>query len=440
MKARRSRKQPRKASAKSPESATASSPGTTDAIQLELKALKAFQRELDHANRAFAKFSYDAILRDSSGNITAIEIKNTNSARHNQDVAEQLKHYEMHFRNFLVHAHSLVETQHYLPRGAIRLFISSAVNEEIRKTDFESLRHFLTKFSDRLPSADELVDGAQTLRKVMIAIKNHTDAIDIVGTGGDGHNTYNISTATAFTVAAQGVKVAKHGNRSASSMSGAADVLETLGVNLGIDKKQASRALAELQISFLFAQTYHQVLKNAAPLRKAIGKRTIFNLLGPLANPAKPKRTLLGVYKRELMRPMAEAMAKLGSERVWVVHGRDGLDEATITDETYVVKYEKGKFSEEIISPQKAGIKRASLDELRGGDAKENAAAMQRLFRGEKGAFRDAVLLNAGMALTVAGKANDIKTGIEMAKDSLGTRKAQRLLADFVKFSQSKSK
>jgi anthranilate phosphoribosyltransferase len=257
--------------------------------------------------------------------------------------------------------------------------------------------------------------------------------VDIVGTGGDGRNTLNISTAAALVVAGCGVPVAKHGNRAATSASGSSDVLAALGVNLEPPLGLVEQCLHEAGICFLFAPRHHPAMRHVAAIRRKLGVRTIFNLLGPLTNPANVKRHLIGVYEAVRLRPMAETLQKLGSETVWLTHGRDGMDELTTTDASSAVSLSNGVLKEFDIVPEQAGLARARAEQLRGGDAAFNAAALKRLLDGEQGPYRDIVLLNAAAALAVAGKAPDLAKGAVLAAQALDSGaardKLQKLIA-----------
>jgi anthranilate phosphoribosyltransferase len=285
----------------------------------------------------------------------------------------------------------------------------------------DQLRTYLEATADRRPTVPEIVGAARSMRAHMLLVEAPPDAIDLCGTGGDGHGTLNISTAVSFVVAAAGVPVAKHGNRAASSKSGAADILEALGVKIGLAPDAASRVLAKTGIVFLFAQTHHPAMKHVGPVRAQIKRRTIFNLLGPLASPAKVSRQLVGVFAQEWLTPYAEALKALGSVRAMVAHGKDGLDEVTSTDITLVASLADGNISCGEIAPEDGGIERASLADLKGGSAAENAARLRALLAGETGPYRDIVLLNAAAALMVAGRAQDILAGMEQASDALAS-------------------
>ena len=287
---------------------------------------------------------------------------------------------------------------------------------------------YLSATADRKPTVEELVGAVTSMRHHMRPVIAPAGAIDLCGTGGDGLGTLNISTAVSFVVAANGVPVAKHGNRSASSRSGAADVLESLGVNISLAPDKAMAVLQETGLVFLFAQTYHPAMKHVGAARKQIGRRTIFNLLGPLASPAKVTRQLVGVFSADWLVPYAQALKALGSTRAFIVHGRDGLDEASISTATQMAVLENGTVTSRELAPEDAGLKRQPLARIQGGDAAHNAAALNRLFDGETGAYRDIVLLNASAALMVAGRASDIKAGVTMAAQTLDSGAAKAKL------------
>ena len=274
---------------------------------------------------------------------------------------------------------------------------------------------FLTALTVRRPTVEEVAGGAEAMREAMRVVRAPANAIDLCGTGGDGKGTLNISTASAFVVAACGVPVAKHGNRSASSRTGTADVLEALGVKIGLEPEGAELCLKEAGLCFMFAPTHHTAMKFVGPVRKELAFRTVFNLLGPICNPAKVKRQLLGVYSQEWIEPVANVLAMLGAEKAWVVHGSDGLDELTTTGPTQAAILEGGVVTRRTITPEDAGIARATLDDLLGGDADHNAQAIRDLLGGMKGAFRDVVLLNAAAALVIADKAADLRAGAKLA-------------------------
>jgi len=303
----------------------------------------------------------------------------------------------------------------------------------------DDLADFLIAMSKRQTTVAEIVGGARAMRDAMRKIQAPANAIDLCGTGGDGHNTFNISTATGFVVAACGVPVAKHGNRSASSRSGTADVLEALGVKIDLEPRAAETCLAETNFCFLFAPHYHTAMKHVAPVRKQLGIRTIFNLLGPLSNPAQVKRQLIGVFSPDWIETLAHVLKELGSEKAWLVHGADGLDELTTTAATHTAMLTNGSVSRREVTPEEIKVARVALTALRGGEAKENAAALLRLLDGEKGAFRDIVLLNAAAALVVADKVNDLNTGALMAAEAIDSGAARRVLSRVAVLSQKEA-
>jgi anthranilate phosphoribosyltransferase len=296
----------------------------------------------------------------------------------------------------------------------------------------DALADFLLRQAERGPTVPEIVGAVRAMRGEMRTVAAPEDAIDLCGTGGDGHGTLNISTAVSFVVAGAGAIVAKHGNRSASSKSGAADILEALGVKIDLEPARAAQVLADTGIVFLFAQLHHPAMRHVGAVRRQIGRRTIFNLLGPLASPARVKRQLVGIFGKEWLEPYAQALQALGSTRALVVHGADGLDELTTTGVTYFASLEGGKITLGEITPEEAGLGRATLQDLKGGDALHNAAALRRLLDGEHGPYRDIVLLNAGAALLVAGRTPDMKAGATLAAQALDSGAAKRKLADLI--------
>ncbi|MDA1101670.1 MAG: anthranilate phosphoribosyltransferase [Proteobacteria bacterium] len=291
---------------------------------------------------------------------------------------------------------------------------------------------FLMALRVRGETVDEITGGVMTMREKMIPITAPPDAVDIVGTGGDGKGTVNISTATAIVVAGCGVPVAKHGNRAASSKTGTTDVQSALGINVEADFALLQTALDEAGICFMAAPRHHGAMRNVGPTRVEMGTRTIFNILGPLSNPAGVKRQLIGVFDRHWLRPMAETLRTLGSERIWVVHGADGTDEITTTGPTHVAALEGGEITEFRITPAQAGLPTATLADLKGGEAEENAAALRALLQGSPGAYRDVVLFNAAAALIIADRAADLPAGVVLAArsidDGLALDKLNRLV------------
>lgn len=289
---------------------------------------------------------------------------------------------------------------------------------------------FLMGLKVRGETAGELAGGARALRAKVLRVKAPEGAIDIVGTGGDHHGTYNVSTCSAFVVAGAGVPVAKHGNRAFTSKSGSADVLGALGIGLDLPIEKLEQALVEAKVCFLMAPRHHSAMRNVAGPRVELApNRTIFNLLGPMSNPALVKRQLVGVFDRRWLKPVAEALGQVGLERVLVVHGQDGMDELTTTTTSWAASLDKGKVTEIEIAPEEAGVARTTMDKLKGGDATYNAKAIEAVLAGEKNAFRDIVVLNSAAALMVAGKASDIKSGAAMAVASLDGGKAAAALA-----------
>lgn len=292
---------------------------------------------------------------------------------------------------------------------------------------------FLMALRVRGESVDEITGAVSVMRAKMTRINAPAGAIDVCGTGGDGAGTLNISTAVAFVCAASGVTVAKHGNKAASSKSGAADILAALGVNIDADMKVLEAALFEVGTSFLWAQKHHSAMRHVGPSRVELGTRTIFNLMGPMSNPAGVKRQLIGVFSRQWLNPMADALKSLGTEHAWLVHGSDGLDEITTTGPTHVVELKDGAIRSFEIAPEQFGLKRATLSDLKGGDPEQNAAALRDLFDGKTGPYRDIVLLNAAAALLVAGRVDDIPAGLKMAAEALDFAKARQKLDDLIR-------
>ncbi len=288
---------------------------------------------------------------------------------------------------------------------------------------------FLMGLKVRGETAEELAGGARALRAKVLRVRAPADAIDIVGTGGDHHGTYNVSSCSAFVVAGAGIPVAKHGNRAFTSKSGAADVLSALGISVDLPIETLEKALAEAKVCFLMAPRHHSAMRNVAGPRVELApSRTIFNLLGPMSNPALVRRQLVGVFDRRWLRPVAEGLRQLGLERALVVHGQDGMDELTTTTASWAASLENGKVSEIEITPEEVGVKRASLAELKGGDPAHNAEAIHRVLGGEKNAFRDIVVLNSAAALMVGGKARNLKDGAALAVASIDSGKAKAAL------------
>ncbi len=296
----------------------------------------------------------------------------------------------------------------------------------------DELESFLVKLSTRGEAVSEITGAARVMREMASAINAPANALDCCGTGGDASGTYNISTAVALVSAACGVPIAKHGNRAASSKSGAADVLEALGVNLNAPQNILEKALNKINFCFLMAPNHHQAMKHVMPTRKKIGTRTIFNILGPLANPAGTKFQLIGVYDKKWVRPMAEVLQNLGTTSAWVVHGRDGLDEITTTDKTDIAILGKDTIIETTISPNDFGLPMAQANQLKGDDAAQNAAALKRLLEGKKSAYRDIVIANTSAVLNIHGKADSLKQGVKMASDALYEGRAENTLNTYI--------
>jgi anthranilate phosphoribosyltransferase len=257
------------------------------------------------------------------------------------------------------------------------------------------------------------------MRSKMLRVEAPPEAIDVVGTGGDAVGTYNISTASAFVVAGAGVPVAKHGNRALSSKSGAADVLTALGVKIDLTPELVARCVREAGIGFMFAPAHHSAMKHVGPTRVELGTRTIFNLLGPLSNPAGVRRLLVGIFSPHWLKPVAEVLGDLGTEAAWVVHGDGGVDEISISGPTHIAELKGGRIDTFEVRPEDVGLRSAPLDTIKGGDAKVNAEALRAVLNGAAGPYRDTVLLNAGGALVVAGKAKDLADGVRLAAASI---------------------
>lgn len=281
-------------------------------------------------------------------------------------------------------------------------------------------------------TVDEITGAVRVMRARALPVSAPADAIDIVGTGGDGAGTLNISTATSLVVAACGVPVAKHGNRALSSRCGAADVLSALGVNLDAELSLVERAIREAGIGFMLAPRHHTAMRHVAGPRVELGTRTIFNLLGPLANPAGVRRQFTGVFAERWVEPVAQVLAKLGAERAWVVHGTDGLDELTTTAPSIVAELRDGMVRRFEVAPEDAGLPRARRGDLKGGDAKENADAIRRLLAGDPSPFRDAVLFNAAAALIVAERVVTLREGADLAAVAIDQGQARDVLARFI--------
>ncbi|MDD4715382.1 MAG: anthranilate phosphoribosyltransferase [Oscillospiraceae bacterium] len=299
---------------------------------------------------------------------------------------------------------------------------------------------FLTALRMKGESIDEITACAAAMREHCTKLPHDAEVLEIVGTGGDEAYTFNISTISAFVIAGAGVPVAKHGNRSVSSKCGAADLLEALGVNLMLGAERSARILNEEGICFLFAPVYHAAMKYAAPVRKEMGARTVFNILGPLSNPANASMQLLGVYDKALLEPLAQTLANLGVKRAMVACGEDGLDEITLSARTNVCELKEGTLSSYAIDPRDYGLSLCEKSDLVGGDAKENADIARSVLRGETGARRDVVLLNAGACLYLADRAENIAGGVALAARSLDSGAAYERMRAFVRATNEETK
>ena len=292
---------------------------------------------------------------------------------------------------------------------------------------------YLTALSLKGETIDEITASAAGMRAHCIKLLHNLDVLEIVGTGGDGSNSFNISTTSSLVIAAGGVPVAKHGNRAASSKSGAADVLEALGVKITLTPERSAEILKKINICFLFAQNYHIAMKYVAPIRKELGIRTVFNILGPLSNPAGANMELMGVYDQSLVEPLAQVMANLGVDRGMVVYGQDSLDEISMCAPTSVCEIRDGKFTSYEITPEQFGYERCEKGALTGGTPAENAEITKAILKGEeKGPKRQAVCLNAGAALYIAGKAASIEEGVKLAESLIDSGAALKKLEEFV--------
>lgn len=296
---------------------------------------------------------------------------------------------------------------------------------------------FLTALRIKGETIEEITAAARIMREKATKVKAPEGVVDTCGTGGDMSHTFNISTATAIVVASAGVPIAKHGNRSVSSRSGSADVLEALGVKIDLPPEKVEKCLFETGFGFLFAPLFHPAMRYAIGPRREIGIRTIFNILGPLTNPAGAKRQVIGVFADKLTDPLAHVLGNLGAEDVMVVHGEDGLDEITISDGTRISRFWKGKVDTFYVIPEDFDLERADVKELVGGDKDENAKILLQILKGEKGPKRDIVLMNSAAALIVAGRIDDFRDGVMIASDAIDSGKAMRKLEEIIKVSNS---
>ena len=312
--------------------------------------------------------------------------------------------------------------------GAMDLLLSGSAS------DIE-IAGFLSALRARGETVEEITAAARSLRHNALRVEAPDDVVDTCGTGGDGAGTLNISTAAALITAGCGVRVAKHGNKAATSKSGSSEVLESLGVKLDISPAAITRCINEAKIGFMFAALHHKSVGHVATARKELGVRTMFNVLGPLSNPAGANAQLLGVFARDLVRPIAETLPHLGVRQAWVVHGADGLDELTTTGPTYVAALKDGSITEFVVTPEDADLPRSNVSDLAGGDPAENAAALWRLLDGEKGAYRDIAVLNAAAVLVIVGKAENLKIAARTAEAAIDKGSAKAALAKLVTLS-----
>lgn len=294
---------------------------------------------------------------------------------------------------------------------------------------------YLTALSMKGETIEEISGSAEEMRAHSLKVNHNMDVLEIVGTGGDSSNSFNISTTSAFVISAAGVKVAKHGNRAASSKSGAADCLEALGVNISLQPEKCVELLEKIGLCFFYAQTYHTAMKYVGPIRKELGIRTVFNILGPLTNPGCPTYQVMGVYDEALLEPMAKVLNNLGVKRGLVVYGQDKLDEVSASAPTSVCEIDNGTFRKYTIAPEDFGLERCNKEDLIGGTPADNAEITKSVLKGEKGPRRTAVLMNAGAAIYVAGKAEDIKSGVALAAELIDSGKAYTRLEEFVELS-----
>lgn len=314
-----------------------------------------------------------------------------------------------------------------LTRGEVQAFMTEIMSGRAPE---DEMRDFLVAMNEKGPTIEEITGAAQIMRKMVVPLEtNQTRIFDIVGTGGDGRNTFNISTCAAFVVAGAGVTVAKHGNRSMSSLCGSADVLEALGVKIDVTHECLKECLNRAGLAFLFAQRHHPAMKHVAAVRRALGVKTIFNILGPLTNPAYAKYHLMGVYSKHLVEQMAHVLKNLGSVRAVVVHSADGMDEVSTLDKTFVSELKDGEVRSYEIIPEEFGLRRSFEQDLKGGDKDYNAKFVEAILRGDKGPRRNIVLLNAAYALYAADVVATPEEGLGKAAASIDTGAARRVLA-----------
>ena len=341
--------------------------------------------------------------------------------------------------------YSIIENAYKKGYAAAKLVKNENIGYDMAKTVMDEIMSgeasdilksaYLTALSQKGETIEEITGSAEEMRKFGRKLGADVEALEIVGTGGDGSNSFNISTTASIVISAAGVPVAKHGNRAASSKSGAADCLEALGVNITIEPEQSKTLLEEIGICFLFAQKYHTAMKYVGPIRKELGIRTIFNILGPLANPAGPVYQIMGAYDEGLLPSMAKVLSNLGVKRGMVVYGQDRLDEISASAPTTVCEIDNGTFKNYVITPEEFGMERCTKEDLVGGTPQENAEITRAILNGEKGPKRNAVLLNAAAALYVAGKADSMADGVKLAEKVIDTGLAKAQLERFIKLS-----
>ena len=329
--------------------------------------------------------------------------------------------------------HKLASRQH-LTGEEMRSVMSTIMSGEATPSQVGA---FLMGMRVKGETVGEIAAAVSILREKMVQVQAPSDAIDIVGTGGDGAGTLNISTASAFVVAAAGVPVAKHGNRALSSKSGAAEALQALGINIDLAPEQITTCIREAGIGFMFAPAHHPAMRHVGPARIELGTRTMFNLLGPQANPAGVRRYMLGVFDKEWVEPVAAALLANRAISAWVVHGSDGLDEITTTGPTFVASIKDGNLTSFDVTPESAGLPRANLDDLRGQDPQYNAGRLRALLEGEHSAYRDIVLLNSAAALIVAGRTENLTDGVAIAAEQIDSGKALTVLNKLIAVSNS---
>ena len=296
---------------------------------------------------------------------------------------------------------------------------------------------FLMALRVRGETVDEITGAVEIMREKMLRVEAPDDVIDIVGTGGDASGSYNISTCAAFVAAGAGLKVAKHGNRALSSRSGAADVLMALGVKIDVGPEKISECISEAGVGFMFAPSHHSSMKHVGPSRVELGTRTIFNLLGPLSNPAGARRQVTGVFSKQWVEPLAHVLKNLGSEACWICHGEGGMDEIVPTGTTWISELKDGKVTSFELTPEEAGLRRSSFEDLKGGDAAQNADALRHVLAGKPSAFRDAAVMTAAAALVVAGREAGLKQGVTAAQKAIDSGAAEAALATLVKVSNA---